>query len=465
MGGKPPNLNFKPPEKKKSGGPKLDSSPNVDNKEVDGSAESETNKTSSIGPRRGSPTKIPEKWDFSNYYKRKFDPASYQQRVRSIAKFKTINRFLVKEMTLIFQAKFKVKLEIPDPNLFLKHLILDAFDAQLEFLDSMIQLIEEKKDPLYLDLIMSGEESPEVRPSSFKNVKKVVERERKKFQEAGEIDFFANLIDKFKGIKDASVYPRLGFWQIYLLGLLLLYWDESEILSEKDPSPFFTFLDDLLMDPDVYARFSACILLFAYTLVKETPKFLFSWNQFTLIPNVNKNGYLLSTWLKPRYRVVSQKDVKFGNFIDYIFTSFGKISGRAPDMPGGPRDGFRAWLERTFTEMERVLSIYSLFQDEGKPILLEEILLRLNRELESELMLREYDSDGKLTSHPKYADFAFPLLQWLQKLSENRETVTNVGLIRLKNERIILDQETLRLIPYAIRKLNEKGEKIVQPWF
>lgn len=458
MAGNPPNLDFKPPDKSKKD-PNLDAQPN----EKEGDQEKEKKKV--IGPRRGSPTQIPEKWDFSNYYKRKFDPESYQQRVRSVAKFKTLNRFLFKEMTLIFQAKFKVRLDPPNPSDLLRDILNEAFGAQIDFLNSMIRLIEEKKDPLYLDRLANGEEDPIVRPSSFKNVRKVIEREWSRFAESNDLRLLEMLIAKFKGYKDARVYPRLGFWQIYLLGRLLVYWDESEILTKLDPSPFFTLLDDLLMDPDVYSRFTATVLLFAYTLVKETKKFLFSWNQFTLIPNVNRDGYLMNTWLSARYRSGSQKDVKFEKYIDYFFNSFGKIPGRAPDMPGGPRDGFRTWLERTFTEMERILSLYSLFQDEGNPLLIEGILLRLNRELESELVLREYDPDGKLISHPQYADYAFPLLHWLQKLSENRESVSNLGLIRSKNDRIFLDQETLRLIPFAIRKLNEKGEKIVQPWF
>ncbi len=472
MAGKPPNLDYKPPSKegKSSSPPNLDFKPSSQPK-LDSQPNPETEQTKDgqkkvIGPRRGSPTVIPEKWDFSNYYKRKFDPKAYQERFRARNKFVSINRLLLREITLILQARFKTKLEFPSMNMLIAGVIDQAFKAQLQYLDSMIDLIKAHRDPLFLDLVSSGDTNPDVRPTSFENAKNLVIREYHRYlEDLPSIDFMDYFEEEFKRLKDARLFSRLGFWQLYTLGLLLEYWDREETLMQVDASPFFTFLDDLLIDSDIHRRVVGVILLFAYTLVRNTPDFLLSWNHFTLIPNVLRNGYVINPWLRTRYGSPTQKGVKYENFLKYFFRSFGKIHGRAPDMPGGPREGFKDWLERTFEEMERLLSIYPLFQHEGQPMIMEAILLQLSRELESELVLREYDRDGVLISHPKYADYAFPLLQWLQKLSENREKAVNITSISEKGKKYILDQEHLRLIPYAIKKLNAKGEKFVQPWF
>ena len=457
--GKPPNLDFNPSQSKSSD-KETSQSDRRDEDEVSG----DNNKV--IGPRRGSPTVTPEKYDFSDYYKRKFKPDEYLDRYNTRKKFFPLTKFLYKELTFFFQATFKIKLQFPDPNEILFKLIKKAFDAQIAYLDETISLILEKKDPLFLSKLSAGEENPIVKPTSLENVKKQVIQQYERFLNDREtLNLMEMLEANFAQINDNRLYYRLGFWQLLLLGGVLEYWQHHPELVHHSDSPVLYALDDLLSDVKVFRRTAGVMLLFGFLLFKNIPDFLLSWNRILLKANVSNDGYLMQAWVKYRYNCTALKDMKYENYFAYFFNSLGSIHGRTPEFDGGPKEGLHTWLNTTLLELERKLSEYPLFREEDRPQLLEEMLLQLNTYLTNELVLREFDDEGRLINQPPYSDNVFDFIAWLMELASNRDTLTNVPMIKSGKKRVELNQEMFRFISYAIQNINEKGEKIIQPWF
>lgn len=366
--------------------------------------------------------------------------------------WKVVMRRTQKSLQTMMSYEFKTKVSITVVNKILRDLIENMFNGQLAYLNNKIEEITEGKDELSVE-IMKSDKQGRASTQVFHTLIEIIEEELAAFNE-DKPDIIEPLAETFKRHKDARTEPRMCLWIIITIGLQL------KLIREKVPEAFDIVMDVLIRYRPAIKRTLGVFLYFCYHFINELDPYSYKICDQKLTIGPTMTGYNMASWIKYRYGTNSQTYMEYGRFVDYFLRGFGRIPSNAPKGDKSPRSVYQDWLTRSLESLETSLRKSPLLVANARGNSLEGMIVGLRDEVNTELMKREYDVDGKLMNYPAGGEGAAELLNWIFETAFNRYTSTNIAAH--SNARLNLNM--FDFVESTVRWINEYGERIVMDW-
>lgn len=387
----------------------------------------------------------------------------HTERLRIRKALKPIQNRISKALIILFTRTFKEPFEDSDPDLQYQELLSMAFDGQLKYFSETINLIKKKQDPLSLEL-NAKKNKIEISTVVFEKLHKIIADEYEAFLDA-DFDWEEIMKLEYKSMSDTQQKSRIGFWSFIFVGMEFrrLVKDAAKTQKLRELQVEAKVLEPLYSSSYIYDRLVAIMIDVSYQVVKRLSPFMKAMNYTELIPNKIKSGYLFSQWMRFRYNTPSQKRIHHENYVQYFIRTFGTLHGRAPEPI---KDAYNRMFILAFKAVEKRMQEFEINFQEGKKIPLLNMLNIIRSDYNNELVLREYDSDGNLMNQPGASDEAGDYIDWFFEIVRDLpEKHHNIFYYRRNQEIISIDPLMFNFVLPAIRGVNEKGEKILIPWF
>jgi hypothetical protein len=395
---------------------------------------------------------------------RKVQRKDHLNRLRELKALLPIQNRISHSLAILFTRVFKRVYEPSDPREQYKYLIDMAFEGQKKYFSNIINQIKSKKDPLSIKH-KKDKNKINVSYTVFERLLNIVSEQKELFLEDDDWDWEEIMKLQYKSMNDLVYYSRLGFWTFIYTGLEFqrLVKEASKIEKKRELQIEASVLDSLYSSSNVFERIIAIMIDFPYQIVKRLNTFLVAINHSDLISNKFQAGYLFSAWIRYRYSTVTQRKMHYEDFVDYFIRTFGTIHGAAhKDV----KEAYNKMIILSLKAVEKRMQSFDVNTLGQKGVKLLNMIEILRSDYDNELVLREHDDEGFLINQPEYSEEAGTFLDWFFTIiMDATKGHHNLFYYRRGKDIVILNQNLYNIVLPTIRGLNEKGEKILIPWY
>lgn len=369
-----------------------------------------------------------------------------------VRKFGVIQRRMLRSLQSLVSLEFKTKVHITKITQLYRDFVFKQFQGQITYLEEMIDLIKDGKDPLSKEY-KKKRKNITVSYQVFETLIDIITEEMKRFDEEKPriMDFIE---EDLKSQNDARLEPRICFWVLITTGLAM------ENIEDKEKKAFDIVFKILTEYWPSYRRALAVYYNFCYYLIKEIDPYPVDSCRVNLIYGPSKTGYNMGAWIKYRYGTNSQTFMEYERYLYYFARSFGIVRGRSPDFKNGPKDGFQNWINRTLTSLEKLLLQSPTMRESMRGETLEGILVGIRDDLKKDLEKRELDDYGKVINQPIGGEGALKFIEWLFETAINRYDTTNIAT----HGKIRLSIDMFDFVETTSRWVNQYGERLTMEW-
>ena len=387
------------------------------------------------------------------------------QRMNLINSYPSVLNRALRAIRLLFVRTFDRPFEQYRLEDLYHELFENALRGQLAYLDGMIETVERGDDPLNVELRESGSDK-RIKPTPYVKLRGYIAEELERFLSEDE-DMMYELKTGLRAYKEIPVLEgRMGFWGMLTVGMVFHKYTREVAKEQRKVELEIEreVLRPLFKKFTLYRNLLAVVLKWAHAFYDEMDKFMVHQNRNGWKITTGKKGYFVNSWIRHRYKATTVKNVDYANYMEYFFISYGTFKGQKSD---DLKEHLQAVMDNTFASLHRELMNYEVFTNREKEVSMERILENCIAAYNGDLLLTEFDEDGVVTNQPEYYDEVVNFLDFLLVLyrKSREEIVVNFNHVWYQGRVYEHTYRVLEFLSPAIRGMNVKDERILEPWF